>query len=133
MPSILGQSAGQKTLAQSSGMPQINAAFSGWMNTISLVKITQVVGTGDDAGLVEDVEQIITFQGVIQPLKPSLIQLKPEGQRSFEWLQIHCFSGSLNLVPNDRIIWNDKKFKVMGQNDYSLDNFIEYHIIKDYE
>ncbi len=118
-----------KKLNQMSGMPQMDFAFANWLNLISIIKVTQNVVDG----FVEDTSEVIIFKGAIQPLKPNLIQLKPEGQRAFEWLQIHCFASSLNLVPNDRIIWQENKYKVMAQNDYSLNNYIEYHVIKDYE
>lgn len=119
-----------KTLSQLSGMPQMSAAFAGWMKKITLVKILQIT---DDDGYVEDKEQKITFNGTIQPLDPEAIMLKPEGQRSFEWLQVHCFATALNLLTNDRILFNSKKYKVMNIYDYSLNNYIEYHLIRDYE
>ncbi len=107
----------------------MGAAFAGWMKPITLIRITQSITDG----LVTDNEASITFQGTIQPLSPRMIALKPEGQRAWEWLQIHAFAGSLNLDDNDRISYNDKRFKVMATNDYSLNNYIEYHVVRDYE
>lgn len=139
-----------------SGMPQIGAAFAGWLQVITIKKRNQTVvdalvtygapatwdGSGDaDAWDVpgETYDKplppvtAITFKGTIQPLSPKLIALKPEGQRAWEWLQIHCFSGPLNLRNNDQIIYNGKDYKIMGINDYSLNGFIEYHAIEDYQ
>lgn len=111
-------------------MPQIAAAFSGWLGLISIVKVTQT----ETDGFVTDVQSNpIIFKGTIQPLTAKEIVLKPEGQRAWAWLQIHCFSGNLNLVGNDRIIYKDKLYKVMNIWDYSLNNYIEYHIIQDFE
>ncbi len=118
-----------KPLNHYSGMPQISSAFMGWMTNITLGLITQEIIDG----LTVDTQTDITFKGVIQPLKPQEIALKPEGLRDWIWLQIHCFSGILNLEPNDRIIYNGVKYKVMGIKDYSLDNYIEYHVIQDYQ
>lgn len=117
-----------KKINQISGMPQISAAFAGWLTSITLVIITQTIVEG----FVEDSESEITFKGVIQPLMPKAIALKPEGQRDWGWLMIHCFSGSLNLSPNDRIIYNSQKYKIMATKDYSLDNYIEYHLVEDF-
>lgn len=121
-------------LNQLSGMPQMGAAFSGWQKKITLTRIVQQVVRG----IVTDVPTSLTFQGTIQPLNPRLIMLKPEGQRSFTWLQIHAFASSLNLDDNDRISglpppFDGKNYKIMGVYDYSLNNFIEYHAIEDYE
>lgn len=113
-----------------SGMPQMNAAFAGWMKPITLTKRVQGIG---ETGLVGNLDTQFTFRGSIQPLSPKGIILKPEGQRAWEWLQIHCVRSDANLDVNDQIIYNGKIFKVMAQNDYSLNNYIEYHAVKDFQ
>ncbi|MCK5591648.1 MAG: hypothetical protein KAI72_06810 [Candidatus Pacebacteria bacterium] len=117
-----------KTLNQTSGMPKINCAFAGWQTNISVLVITQEIIDG----FATDFEKTIEFKGVIQPLSPRKIMLKPEGQRAFEWLQVFCASMTLILKPNDKIIYNEKRYKLMADNDYSQSNFKEYHIIRDY-
>ncbi len=117
-----------KPLNQISGMPQIGAAFSGWQQTITLLKITQAVVNG----LVQDTGASMAFKGTIQPLSPKMIALKPEGQRAWEWLQIHCFAQPANLTTNDRFIYAGKTYKIMAANDYSLSNYIEFHAVADY-
>lgn len=117
-------------LNQISGMPQINPAFSGWQTPITLIKITQVT---DSNGIVTNNQTSMTFQGVIQPLSPQQVMLKPEGQRAWTWLQIHCFSGPQNLTTNDLVTYNGIEYKIMGVLDYSLDNYIEYNLIKNYQ
>lgn len=119
-----------KTLNQITGMPQMEAAFAGWANDITLTVVTQTV---QSTGFISNVENTINFKGVIQPLQPNQIALKPEGQRSFKWLQIHCLDRIINLNTNDRIVYNGEKYKVMARKDYSLNNYIEYHVIEDYE
>lgn len=110
-------------------MPQMRAAFAGWMKRITLTRRVQTV---EDDGLVVENDVPFTFRGTIQPLSPKQIALKPEGQRAWQWLQIHCM-GSNALEPNDRIIYQGKLYKVMGQNDYSLNGFVEYHVVQDYQ
>lgn len=119
-----------KKINQISSMPQMSVAFSGWNSNITLKVITQTV---DSSGYVSNAERDITFKGVIQPLEPKKIALKEEGQRAFTWLQIHCLKRELNLSTNDRIVYDSKKYKVMAVNDYSLNNFVEYHVIEDYQ
>lgn len=118
-----------KKLNQLSGMPQMHAAFAGWFMPISLKVITQTIVDGFNV----DSEKTITFKGTIQPLSPKQIALKPEGQRAWKWLQIHCEGSQPILTTNDRIVYNGEKFKVMGDLDYRLNNFSEYHCVKDYE
>ena len=84
-------------------------------------------------GLVTETTATVTFKGVIQPLDKEAIALKPEGERSWEWLQIHAIAGSLNLKTNDKIQFNANKYKIMALLDYSASGFIEYHAVRDYE
>jgi len=116
-------------LSQQNLMPKMTAAFSGWQSLITL----KVIGEVNLDGFISITETDYTFQGIIQPLSPEQIQLKPEGQRSWQWMQIHCKAGSLNLKTNDRIEYNGQKYKVMNVLDYTLNGFIEYHAIQDYE
>ena len=110
-------------------MPQIGAAFGGWTNRIIMARIKETVVDG----FVQLEEKPIYFYGTIQPLSPREIELKPEGQRSFTWLQIHCASRALNLIPGQKIKWNGKVYKVMARLDYDLNGFLEFHVVQDYK
>lgn len=118
-----------KPLNQLSGMPQMSAAFSGWMKPLTLQKRTQTI----TKGLVGYVDATLSFMGVIQPLSPKQISLKPEGQRAWPWLQIHCQGSSLQLTTNDQIIYNGKLYKIMGVLDYDQSGFREFHAIGEYQ
>lgn len=112
-----------------SGMPQMSDTLTGWEVPLTLIKLTQSTVEGD---LVTS-ETRITFQGVWQPLKSEELQLKPEGQRSWEWIWIHARSSSLNLETSDKVLFNNRKYKVMQKKDYGLNSFVEYQLVRDYE
>lgn len=116
-----------RTLA--AGFPQVSEVLTGWETAITLVKITQKITDGDRV----TTENNITFQGVIQPLRTEQLMAKPENMRSWEWLWIHAKSGALNLHTGDKIRFNNKLYKVMGVKDYSLNGYVEYEIVKDYQ
>ena len=78
-------------------------------------------------------EEKIDFLGVWQPLRDEQLQFLPEGQRSWSWYWIHAKSGTLNLQTGDKIIFQNKRFKVMNVKDYSLNGYIEYQIIEDFQ
>ncbi len=117
-----------KPLNQLSGMPQMGAAFSGWFVPIQIEKIIEFIVDG----FVNYDFTPIKFRGVFQPFGPNQLKLKPEGQRSWQWVQIHAEAGSLNLDNGDKIVHAGVRYKVMAQNDYSLNGFIEYHLIQDF-
>lgn len=118
-----------KKISNLSGMPQMYAAFQGWQVPFTLVKISQQNVDGD----IMDVETTLSYKGTVQPLSPEQIQLKPEGQRSWEWLQVHVITDvDTDLVTNDRVMYDGRPYKVMFVKNYKLNNYIEYHLLEDY-
>ncbi len=112
-----------------SGMPQMDTTLNGWEVPLTLVRVTQNVIDGELA----TTETTINFMGVWQPLKNEMLELKPEGQRSWEWVWIHAKSSELNLETADKVIFNSRRYKVMEKKDYGLNSFVEYQLVRDYE
>lgn len=113
-----------------SGMPNVSAALNGWQRAITLQKRTQIV---DGYGGITFTLVNFTFMGTVQPLQAKQIELKPEGQRSWTWLQIHIQQPGFSLTTNDEILINGTIFKVMGQKDYTENGYIEYHCAYEYQ
>ena len=111
-----------------SGMPQMNTTLNGWEVPLTLVKVSQRIVDGD----LTTTEQAINFKGVWQPLRDEQLELKPEGQRSWEWIWIHTQASELNLNTADKVIFNNKRYKVMEKKDYSLNSYVEYQLCRDY-
>ena len=112
-----------------SGMPQMRDTLTGWEVPLTLTKMIQSVNDG----FVSFTEQTFNFRGAWQPLKDEQLQFLPENQRSWEWIWIHAKASELNLQTADKIIFNNKRYKVMSVKDYSLNGFIEYQLVRDYE
>ena len=115
-------------LNQIVNMPNMSNTLNGWKNALTLFVVTQTIVNGFPT----DSRVEFSFEGVVQPLAPEAIKLKPEGQRSWNWLQIHVTSGDLDLKNNDIIEFNNVQFKVMAKKDYALNGYIEYHVVKDF-
>ena len=111
-----------------SGMPQMNTTLFGWEQTLELVKVVQSVIEGDLSTQNINVQ----FKGVVQPLRDEQLSLLPEGQRSWEWIWIHAVAGSLNLETADKVIFQNKTYKVTSKKDYSLNGYVEYQLVRDY-
>jgi len=116
-------------LSALSGMPQMDTTLLGWEIPLTLEKVYQDIVEGDFTYTTKK----INFKGVWQPLRDESLELKPEGQRSWEWIWIHAVAGTLNLETADKIIFNKKRYKVMEKKDYSLNGFVEYHLVRDYK
>lgn len=111
-----------------SGMPQMNTTLFGWEQVLELVKVVQSVIEGDLSTQYINVQ----FKGVVQPLRDEQLALKPDGQRSWEWIWIHAVAGSLNLETADKVIFQNKTYKVTSKKDYSLNGYVEYQLVRDY-
>ena len=115
--------------ANLSNMPNMANTLTSWQTPLTLEKITQSIVNGDAVKTTETID----FLGVWQPLRDEQLQFKAEGQRSWQWYWIHAKAGTLNLQTQDKIIFQDKRYKVMSVKDYSLNGYIEYEVIRDYE
>lgn len=118
-----------KTLSGLSGMPQMNNTLNGWEVPLTLVKVIQNVVEGD----LVTTELKINFKGVWQPFSYQQLALLPEGQRDWSHYWIHAKSGTLDLQTADKIIFQGNRYKVLERKDYSLNGYIEYHVILDFD
>lgn len=109
-------------------VPKIKFALSGWQVPIKMIKITRNLVDGQ---VVESAENI-DYIGSVQPLQAETLKIQPLELRSWEWLQIFTKT-QFELVINDFIEYNNKKYKVMAKKNYSLYNYIEYHVMEAYE
>lgn len=116
-------------LNQISGMPQMSAAFAGWKSRLTFEKITQVV----ENGWVSEIRTPVTVMGVWQPQSPEDIKLKPEGQWSWSWFQLHIEGIDNSFQTNDRLLFRGVQYKVMEKRDYTLNNYIQLGLIEDFQ
>lgn len=114
--------------ANLSNLPQLNRPIECWQIPITLIRIKQSIVEGDKVETQEEIE----FRGVVQPMRAEDLQFKPENLRSWRWLWIHALAGTLNLQTNDKIIFNNVRYKVMAVKDYSIYSYIEYELVEDF-
>ena len=114
---------------RNSNMPDVSDGLGDWQERICLLLRTEQVVDG----LVVNSDRKLVFYGCWQPLSPRALSLKPEGQQSWTWIQLHCQARSTNLMTNDRVVYNGDLYKVMALIDYSLNGYVEYHLVRDYQ
>ena len=119
-----------KNLAASSNMPKVGgASIAIYQDKLQLITTTQIMDEGD----VVITESRKDFMGAIQPLQATQIELKPEGQRSWRWYQIHCLDSTFNLKENDIVLFLGTKFKIMAKLNYTFSGYVEYHAVEQYD
>ena len=66
---------------QNLSVPNVSDVVKGWLSTLTASKVTQTIEDGD----VIETYSIIRFSGMIQPLSGIELEIKPEGERHWEW------------------------------------------------
>ncbi len=109
-------------------MPTATSTLLGWMTDLGLTKVVKkVVG----ARTVEVIEPI-AGRGTWQPLKGSQLEIKPEGERSWDWVEIHI-SPNVLLETDDIISRRGVQYRVMQLFGYDDNGLRIYHLVTGYQ
>jgi hypothetical protein len=112
-----------------SKLPRPQLGINMWSQGSQAKAITQEVNALGD--VVENI-RYFNFDGVIQPLDPEEIKVKPAGQWSWDWYWFHT-KEDVKLKTNDRVIYRNIEYKIMAVKDYADYGHIEYHCIRDWQ
>ncbi len=103
--------------------PKMSEAFSGWVNSVTLriVRKDQV-----DFEQQETLYNDLSFFGVIEPIPPRKLMIKPEGERSWNWLTLY----TRQRLTNNDIIQDaqNRQYRVMSTTDWRGSNYLEYEL-----
>ena len=110
-------------------LPQLSTAVLGWSQSMYIGVVCKYQ---EDY---KTVETVLTdyYRAVKQPLSVKQLDIKPEGQRGWKWLQLHS-EPKLQLQLDDIIILDGgDRYRVMGRKDYSEYGYVEYELVKGFE
>ena len=110
-----------------SAVPDVGASLRGWFQKLTLYKITKQLIDYE----IKETRLPFTTSGVIQPLSGRLLEMKPEGQRSWDWQELHCENG-LILTPDEVVEYRGTKYRIIQQKGYSAYGFTYYEMVNDY-
>lgn len=114
----------------SANLPDVSEVMNGWEVSMTANYVTQAVVDG----AVVDTEVNKPIKGIMQPLKAEEILLKEEGQRSFDWYQVHVREVTYGeLFTTQILIINSVPYKIKAKKDWVLNGYREYHAIRDFE
>ena len=108
-------------------LPDVSDALLDWFQNMTFDLISKAI---TDYDLTETATTIST-KGVRQPFSAQQLSIKPEGQRAWKWETLHCLP-NVKLNPDDVVVFNGVRYRVMEKLDYSEYGYLEYHIIQDY-
>lgn len=109
-------------------LPNMSQTIIGWFQPVTFITLQKTVN--------DDFEEVVTetpvnTQGVVQPPKPEVIEIQPEGIRNWEWLEIHSLP-NLQLNINEYVIYNGLRYKVMQKSNYAAYGYMHYLILEAY-
>lgn len=108
-------------------IPDVSGGMQDYWQAMTFTPVTKVTR----AFQVVETGTPITFRGVIMPLSARRIELKPEGQRAWTWLQL--FSDPvLELDVDDVVLYLGKQTRVMATTDYRLYGYVLYELVQDW-
>ena len=110
------------------GLPQMGEVLPSWFQPLTFDLVTKTVVDYE----VQEVRQTIQTQGVRQPMSAKQLEIKPEGQRAWQWETIHCLP-DVKLKVDDIVIFDGVRYRVMQKWDWSEYGYLEYHIHQAYE
>ena len=105
--------------------PDVSAAFFDWTEPMQFVLVTNVA---TDYEAIETPVNQICFDGVIEPITPRLLMIKPEGERKYKYWTLWTEE---ELVP-DSIVQDDKGlyYRVTKKSDWRSGDYQEYEIMQ---
>ena len=105
--------------------PLLQEAFSEWSDWVSFTVVKKTIANFE---VVETQYQEEIFNGVLQPLSPRKLSVKPEGQRDWKWLTLW----TEKILPEDAIIQGSdgRYYRVMSQTDWRQAGYVEYQLVE---
>jgi len=111
-----------------SSVPNVSDALSNWFSQLKIGKITKTVV---DFQLSESISYYDVL-AVLQPFTTKQLQIKPEGQRSWQWYTLHIKAPGVEFCLDEVALIKGKKHRIMQKFEWEDYGYIEYQLVEDY-
>ncbi len=115
-----------QTLDPAGGLPDMGDALRAWFRPLTFTVIEKTVVNFQNV----EAETDYTTQGVKQPLDARKLEMKPEGQRGWDWQAIHTLPEP-ELFLDDVMVIGGVRYRVLGKWNWKDYGYIEYHVVQD--
>lgn len=118
-------------------LPNVANVLIKWEQPIKIKTVSQQIQetVNLDGTFTNDVIDSYTeynVKGVVQPLKATMLNVKPAEQRAWDWQQIHIRNVFKKANVNDIIVFYNVSYKIMFVNEYNQYGYTEYHTVKNF-
>ena len=104
-------------------LPNMANAIMAWQQTITVEVITKTLVNYQ----VTETKTPVSFLGVLINLQSTQLELKPEGQRQWNWVEVHSLT-DLEVKLDDEVVIKNRRFRVMASADYSDYGYYRYEL-----
>lgn len=111
-----------------SALPDVSGSVDMFLQPVTI----GVVSKQQVDGYTQEIINYVKTRAVRQPFSPRMLEVKPEGERSWRWETVHALP-DLILNPDDIILWGDHRYRVMQKSDFAEYGYVLYEIIEDYD
>lgn len=108
-------------------LPNMSETIMGWFQNIAFTVITKTVVNFQ---LVE-IEVQTSFMGVVESQTAEQLVLKPEGQRSWNWINVWALP-SLVMKNDDIFLYKGIRYRVMNKHSWNEYGYLQYEAVEDY-
>ena len=108
-------------------VPDTSGSMRAWFQKLTLIRIIKQVIDYE----VKEASQPFTTSGVFQPLSGRTLEMKPEGQRAWQGMELHCENG-LTLKTDEVVEYRGTRYRVMNCKEYSAYGYSYYELVNDY-
>lgn len=128
----IGNAANIPLNAQQGTIPNMGGVMLDWFQQITFGLITKAtIGFQ-----LQETVTNITFWGIVQPLSGRNLEMKPIGERKWNYLEVIAQASPagavLELNIDDVLLFAGIQYRVIAQKDYSLYSYIYYELVENY-
>lgn len=127
MASTIPNAANTPLNVRTGTIPDVSGAMRDWYQPMIFGQVTKTI---EGFQVIETMVET-TFQGVVQPLSPRRLALKPEGQRAWTWLMLHA-EPVLSLEVDEVVVYLGVQTRVMAKEDYAIYGYVYYELVQDW-
>lgn len=109
-------------------LPNVSGALLDWFQPITFILIKK---TTVNFKLVEE-RSNYTFMGVVESQTAQQLQMKPEGQRSWNYINVWALP-NVALKVDEVFCYQEKEYRVLRKNDWSQYGYAEFECVEDYK
>lgn len=110
-------------------LPNLSNAVRAWSQRLEFVVVSKDIENFE----INENYIVRRVLGTKQPLKAQTLAIKPEGQRSWKWFELHL-TPQVTINVDDLILFGGKdQYRVMAKEDFSEYGYVRYEIAQGFE